>query len=212
MAKGRPRQFDAARALDGAMDVFWRKGFEGASLPELTRAMGINRPSMYAAFGNKAELFRKVLDRYAQGPAGYIARALQEPTARRVVERMFGDCVKLLTSPGRPAGCLFVQGALACSEAGAVIRTELEARRAAGLAAVRRRFMHARTAGDLPAGARPGDLARYVMAVMHGMSVLASGGATRQELRRVADLALKGWPAPPGGGTAADEKSTAPVQ
>src|SRR5712672_3301566 len=85
---GRPRAFDADRALDRALAVFWRNGYEGASLPALTKAMGINRPSLYAAFGNKEALFRKALQRYFQGPATYLHDAIEEPTARAVVERM----------------------------------------------------------------------------------------------------------------------------
>src|SRR5262245_59406118 len=74
--RGRPREFDTDQALDRALEVFWRKGYEGASISELTEAMGINRPSLYAAFGNKEELFRKALDRYVQGPAAYTYEAL----------------------------------------------------------------------------------------------------------------------------------------
>src|SRR3954465_13916988 len=90
---GRPRTFDADKALDKALHVFWRKGFEGASLPDLTKAMGINRPSMYAAFGNKEQLFRKALDRYATGPAGYVCAALEAPTARAVVEKLLQGAI-----------------------------------------------------------------------------------------------------------------------
>ena len=86
MAIGRPRAFDIDKALDRALKVFWRKGFEGASLHDLTRAMGINRPSLYAAFGNKEALFRRALDRYDSGPAGYVHEALEEPTARAVTQ------------------------------------------------------------------------------------------------------------------------------
>src|SRR5262252_2095208 len=85
--RGRPRAFDRDRALDQALQVFWRKGYEGASLSDLTRAMGINRPSLYAAFGNKKSLFRQVLDRYIEGPGAYAGEALKQPTARAVVER-----------------------------------------------------------------------------------------------------------------------------
>src|SRR6202035_3213375 len=110
MPRGRPREFDADKALDAALKVFWRKGFEGASLPDLTRAMGINRPSMYAAFGNKEALFRRALDRYAQGPAAYVRQALDEPTARRVVERLLRGAVEALSDPRNPRGCFAVQG------------------------------------------------------------------------------------------------------
>src|SRR5437763_10008756 len=95
--RGRPRAFDLDKALDRALQVFWRKGYEGASLPDLTQAMGINRPSLYAAFGSKEELFRRALDRYAEGPASYVREALNEPTTRAVAERLLGGAVGLLS-------------------------------------------------------------------------------------------------------------------
>ena len=129
MPRGRPRAFDTEKALDCALDVFWRKGYEGASLPDLTEAMGINRPSLYAAFGNKESLFRKALDRYVEGPAAYVAKALKQPTAREVAETLFYGGIELLTNPKNPRGCLAVQSALACGEAAATIRDELASRR-----------------------------------------------------------------------------------
>jgi AcrR family transcriptional regulator len=194
VSRGRPREFDVDQALDCALRVFWRKGYEGASLTELTKAMGINRPSLYAAFGSKEELFRKALDRYAEGPAGYVGEALAEPTARAVAERLLSGAIDLLTDPHNPHGCLVVQGALACSEAAESIRRELVARRRDGDRAVRQRFERALAEGDLPAGADPADLARYVVTVIHGMSVQAASGASREDLRRVAQMALRVWP------------------
>src|SRR5437762_10140690 len=94
--RGRPRSFDVGKAVERALDVFWRKGYEGASLSDLTRAMGITRPSLYAAFGNKAELYRKVLDRYEGGPASYVGRALAASTARAAAEQMLHGAVEVL--------------------------------------------------------------------------------------------------------------------
>ena len=193
---GRPRSFDIDKALDRALRVFWRRGYEGASLPDLTRAMGINRPSLYAAFGNKQALFRKVLDRYAHGPAGYMREALEEPTARRVVEHLLRGVVGLLTDPRNPPGCLMVHGALACGNRGATVRRHLASRRRAYEEALRQRFARALADGDLPAGADPAVLAKFIAVVIHGMAVQAASGAGRQDLGRVAETALRTWPTP----------------
>jgi AcrR family transcriptional regulator len=195
MPVGRPRAFDIDKALDRALQVFWRKGYEGTSLSDLTKAMGINRPSLYAAFGNKEALFRKALDRYAEGPAAYTRKAVDEPTARAVVERLLRGVVDLLTDPCTPQGCLAVQGALACGDAADAIRQELISRRVAGEAALRQRLERAIADGDLPADANPADLARYVTTVSQGMAVQAAGGASREELQRVVEMALRAWPA-----------------
>ena len=191
---GRPRSFDIDRALDGALHVFWRKGYEGTSLSDLTKAVGVNRPSLYAAFGDKEALFRKALDRYLDGPAAYTQEALKEPTARAVIERLLRGAADLTTAPRNPGGCLTVQGALACSEAGDLIRQELTACRAAGEAAIRRRLEHAKSNGDLPADTDPADLARYVATIVYGIAVQAAGGASRGKLQRVVEMALRTLP------------------
>ena len=195
MRMGRPRAFDIEKALDCALQVFWRKGYEGTSLSDLTKAMGINRPSLYAAFGNKEALFRKALDRYAEGPAAYVYEALDEPTARAVAARLLRGAVDLLTDPRTPPGCLMVQGALASGDAAESIRRELIARRAAAEAALRQRFERALADGDLPADAAPADLTRYLVTVVYGMAVQAAGGASREALQRVVEMALCAWPA-----------------
>ena len=194
MPLGRPRAFDIDKALDRALEVFWRKGYEGASLPDLTKAMGINRPSLYAAFGNKEALFRKALDRYAAGPAGYVFDALNEPIARVAVERLLHGAIDLVTDSRNPHGCLMVHGALACGETGDCIRRELASRRAAGQMALRKRLERAKAEGDLPPDSDPADLARYFVTVVHGMAVQAASGASRKELRKVAETALRAWP------------------
>jgi AcrR family transcriptional regulator len=194
VAKGRPRAFDTEEALDRALNVFWRKGYEGTSLPDLTRAMGINRPSLYAAFGNKESLFRKVLDRYAEVHGAYVRKAIEEPTASAVVERLFRCSCDLLTHPQNPGGCLIVQGALACGKGADCIRRELAGRRAGITTALRQRFERAKAEGDLGAATKPADLARYVATVLQGMAVQAASGATRSELRRTTQIAMRAWP------------------
>ena len=195
MTKGRPRQFDADKALDAALRLFWRHGYEGTSLAMLSDAMGIKAPSLYAAFGNKETLFRKALERYLQGPASYLLAALKEPTARRVVRKLFDGAIDLAMRRRRPDGCMLVQGALATGPGAAPIRRELSKWRAAAEAAVRRRFQLAIASGDLPSSSDPARSARYVMTLIWGMSVQAAGGANRPQLKQVASLVVRCWPA-----------------
>jgi AcrR family transcriptional regulator len=176
------------------MEVFWRKGYEGASLSDLTNAMGINRPSLYAAFGGKEALFRRVLERYEEGPAAYVRQALNQPTARAVVERLMQGAAKLATSSKNPPGCLSVQGALASGSGAESVRSHLVRRRHAGEKAVRQRLQRAQLEGDLPTDVSPDDLARYVVTMVQGIAVQAAGGATRKELSRVIQTALRAWP------------------
>ncbi|AGK56655.1 TetR family transcriptional regulator [Hyphomicrobium denitrificans 1NES1] len=193
--KGRPREFDVDSALDKALRIFWQRGYEGASLADLTDAMGINRPSLYAAFGNKEELFRRALDRYAErGPGRALREALAEPTARGVVEQLLRNVAIALTDPCNPRGCLAVQGALTCGEASDAIKQELCKRRSEAEQTLRERLEHAKAEGDLASDADPAQLARFVSTITQGMSVQAAGGASRDDLLRVADMAMKAWP------------------
>lgn len=198
MPRGRPRKFDVEEALDAALLVFWRHGYEGASLAVLTKAMGVNMPSLYAAFGNKETLFRKALDRYLQRPASYLPKALEAPTARGAAEQLFRGAIDMAMNPRHPAGCLLVQGALTASPAAEPICKTLSLTRAAAEAAVRRRFEAAIAAGDLPASVDAAILARYIITVIWGLSVQAAGGATRAQLEEVAEWAMRSWPGATG--------------
>jgi AcrR family transcriptional regulator len=191
---GRPRAFDPEKALDKALRVFWEHGYEGASLADLTKAMGINRPSVYATFGNKEQLFRKALDRYAESAAAFGPEALGGPTARRAIEKMLFAAADLLSDPKYPHGCLLVQGALACGDESKSVRQELSSRRAAGETAIRKRLERGRAEGDLSSDVDTAELASYITTVHNGMSVQATGGATRQKLRSIAERAMCAWP------------------
>ncbi|NLH82302.1 MAG: TetR/AcrR family transcriptional regulator [Phyllobacteriaceae bacterium] len=193
MAMGRPRAFDREAALDRAMEVFWRKGYEGATLAELTRTMGINPPSLYAAFGNKEGLFTAALDRYSARIESYLADILAAPTAREVVSRMLHGKADYLTDPANPPGCLYVQGGLACGDDAKNVPAELARRRARAEVALCERFERAAAEGDhLPPDAVPAVLASLVTTLIQGMDVRASAGATREDLHRLVDLALAG--------------------
>ncbi len=190
---GRPRAFDTDAALDKALTLFWSRGYEGTSIADLTEAMGINRPSLYAAFGDKEQLFLKALDRYVAGPAAFAAAALAKPTADEAVESLFREGALALTKPGCPRGCLAVHGALACGEDASAARAALAAQRDASEAAIRNRLEQAQRDGDLSPAQDAGDLAKFVAAMFQGMAVQAAGGAEPAALARLAEHGIAAW-------------------
>lgn len=191
---GRPREFDTDAALEKAMRLFWAKGYEGTSVADLTQTLGISRPSLYAAFGDKQALFRAALERYMAGPAAYVAAALAQSTARQVAEHLLRGAANLQASPRNPGGCLTVNGAMACGDEAEAVRQALRAHRAAGVSLLRRRFEQAKAQHDLPIDSDPAALARFIAAVVYGMAVLASSGAKRAELEQVIRTAMTAWP------------------
>ncbi|WP_328406733.1 TetR/AcrR family transcriptional regulator [Nocardia sp. NBC_00403] len=188
MPGGRPRSFDTDTALDRALEVFWRHGYEGTSLADLTAAMGINKPSLYAAFGNKEELFGKVLARYLNGPGAYAADALNASTGREVVERLIRGAVDLTAGENTPHGCLCVKTVQACGTDAHAVRQEAVTVRKASEAALRRRLEQAT---DLPPRHEPAALAALVHTISDGIAVQAAAGHSRDELRQVGNLALR---------------------
>lgn len=192
--RGRPRGFDTETALERALLVFWEHSYDGSSLTDLTAAMGISRTSMYAAFGNKEELFRKALAHYVEGgPGTYTVLALAEPSAREVASAYLHGAVGVATRPHFPSGCPTVQGSLATSEAGQPARRAAVDLRSRALDLLRARLQRARDEGDLLPGA-PEVLARYLMTMGNGLAVQAADGATAEELHRVVETALLIWP------------------
>ena len=192
--KGRPREFCVDQALAAALRVFWSKGYEGASLTDLTDAMGVTRPSLYAAFGNKEALFRKALDLYEREKLEYTRAALQQPTARAVAEYLMRGALESQTGNSEPHGCLGVISSMACGAEAESIKAEVVRRRASSHRAVVERFERAKAEGDLPAQVDVEGLTSYLFAILQGMAVQAGSGATREELGRLIETSLMVWP------------------
>jgi AcrR family transcriptional regulator len=191
---GRPRAFDQDEALDRAMHIFWEKGFEGASLNDLTGAMGIKPASLYAAFGNKQVLFERALDRYLAGPVAFMHTALEQPTAYAVAKRILYQTAEFLTDRRSRHGCMTIQAALVGGKETRPVRRKLITLRIRGQDSLRQRFERAKAEGDLPTHADAADLARFITAVFQGMTVQAINGVSRNDLLRLADVALRAWP------------------
>ncbi|WP_133796191.1 TetR/AcrR family transcriptional regulator [Prosthecobacter fusiformis] len=191
---GRPRCFDPEEALEKAMQVFWKQGYEGTSLSDLTEAMGINRPSLYATFGNKEALFVKVMDRYSAGPVAYVLDSLNEPTVKKVIEKLFADAVSLFADPDLPRGCMGIQGVLCGSKETASVVENVRARRVATQKKMAERFERGIQEGDLPSSVNAEDLARHLVIILNGLSIQASNGACREELKRAVGFALQSLP------------------
>jgi AcrR family transcriptional regulator len=191
---GRPRKFEIDSALDKALEVFRRKGYEATSLTDITEALGINRPSLYAAFGNKEELFAKALTKYMQGPISYLTEVLNEKTSYEVVKQMLLQSVDLLTGMENSKGCLVIQSSISSELQASGIQQKLVEGLANNDMRIKERFDRAIKEGDLPTDIDSSALAKYVTTIHKGMSMQAINGASKEELYRVVDLVLKGWP------------------
>jgi AcrR family transcriptional regulator len=192
--RGRPSAFDYEEVLEKALRVFWMRGYEGASIAELSEAMGINRPSIYAAYGNKEELFSKALTRYMAGSVAYVAEAMQEPTAKQVAEKFLTQSAEFLSNEHNPRGCMIAIGSLFSGEGSEQVQRELVAYRQGYENSIRERFDLAKSQNDLPQNVNTAVLAKYIATLHQGMSVQATSGATKEELLAVVQLALNNWP------------------
>jgi AcrR family transcriptional regulator len=191
-ARGRPREFDIEEALAAALRVFWEKGYEGASLTDLTDAMGITRPSLYAAFGNKEALFKRALDLYEAEKLAYVRRSLDAPTARGVAQRLLEGAIETVT--GECPGCLGVIVSVSCGGTESPIQQDLRARAQSSKAALAERMQRAIGEGDFTLPVTADAMTQYVLAVLQGLAVQAGTGATREQLQQVANATLAIWP------------------
>ena len=191
---GRHREFDTEQALDAAMAVFWQKGYKGASFSDLSEAMKVARPGIYAAFGNKEALFLRAFDRYITRYMGFVTEALDEPTSFQVVERILRGSADIQTLDSSAQGCMSTNSAVGSSEEVEPVRRALARWQAETETALHKRLERAKAEGDLPDSANAGGLTRFIMALTQGMAVQAKAGATRVALYEVVDQALATWP------------------
>lgn len=194
--RGRPRSFDRAAALRRAMEVFWARGYDGASMTDLTAAMGINSPSLYAAFGCKEALFREALELYEAGEGGSASRSLEMgPTARAGVEAMLRENATAYTASDRPPGCMIVLASAVGIPASPEIRDYLQAAGRRSVAQIKARLDRGVAEGDVPQGADTRAIATYVATVLNGLTIQARNGADCPALQDVVDSAMAGWDA-----------------
>ena len=194
--RGRPRSFDREAALDAALEVFWAKGYESASISDLTAAMGINPPSLYAAFGDKDQLFLAAVERY-QARAGESCPYCDEPTARGAIERLLVYMVTQLTQSGHPRGCLMTMAASTSGSASEPLQKALADKRASARDRMRLRIKEGIRDGDVPADADPAALADFFSTLMAGMSQQARDGASRKSLLATVERAMMLFPQAP---------------
>lgn len=195
--RGRPRTFDPETALDRALGVFWRRGFEGASLSELTAAMGLSKPSLYAAFGDKEALYLKSLEHYmASRIQSHTAILMAEANGRRAVHGFLHSMVGMLTDPALPGGCFIINGTAGCggSSTPAAVESALKKVLQMGESRLRNRIRKAQNDGQLLPDIDVNRLAAFFNALLAGLAVHAKSGAARAKLNAVVDAAMTVWP------------------
>jgi len=192
--RGRPRGFDRETALRAAMLLFWKQGFDGTSYTDLTRVTGMSKPTIYAAFGDKVELFRKAMMLYAEQATKVYEKALEQPTAREAVEACLRLARGLNETTDEPRVCFLVQGALTGSADTQDLRAELSALQRQATHLLQKRLERGKRKGELPATSNTKVMAEYFTSVVTGLSIQASNGATSRDLHQVVKMALAAWP------------------
>jgi len=191
--RGRPRSFDREQALGQAIEVFWKKGFEGTSIADLTEAMGINPPSLYAAFGDKEKLFLEAVESYNAKNANSCPYC-EEPTAKGAVEKLLLYMAEELSSCNHPRGCMMVQAASTSASASAFLQAKIAEKRAASRAALKDRIVRGIQDGDVEPGTDPDELADFYSTIMTGMSLVSRDGVSHKSLVATVQNAMKLFP------------------
>jgi AcrR family transcriptional regulator len=200
--RGRPRSFDRDSALAQAMDVFWTKGYEGTSISDLTEAMGINPPSLYAAFGDKERLFIEAIERY-QAARGASCPYCEEPTARSAMQKLLDYMAEDLSSADHPRGCMMMIAAATSTSASTELQSMLARRRAEARTRMKERIERGIKEGDVPRGTDAGALADFYSTIVTGMSLQARDGASRKSLLATVERAMSLFPEAPAAAKAA---------
>jgi AcrR family transcriptional regulator len=193
--RGRPREFDEEKALDLALELFWRQGYEGTSIADLRKAIGITAPSLYAAFSSKEELYRRVLEHYLAGLGRTLADALrEEANTYAAVKRFLFESARKFAHSKNPRGCLISCAIPTCAPENRAVADIVAAKRITSVKILRSRFQETVKNGELPGDTDTEQLARFYGAVIQGMSIQALDGASVKALRGIAETALRAWP------------------
>lgn len=193
-ARGRPRSFNREAALAQMTELFWRQGYDATSVADLTESIGVNTPSLYAAFGNKEQAYCEAVDYYRNNEGARIWESVEaQSSARDAVATMLYTSANEFTRSNRPRGCMVVLGALSTADSNAAIVKRMQTYRAEARAKLAAKIQSGVESGELPVTADAKSIACFYCSVQQGMSVSARDGASRKELKQTAELALLGW-------------------